>query len=113
MLYEIRNYHVDPTYFEEFKAWMREMAFPFLSSRMDIVGAWFKNEMPPIYGGSQPIDETVNPANYTWIIRWNNREQRDKAFEDLRSSEFQQIISMIPGGTQSVLMTEAKFVERV
>ena len=63
MLFEIRNYLFDQTYFEEFKKWMREMAFPFLSSKMDIVGAWFKNDTPPIYGGSQSRDENVAPAN--------------------------------------------------
>jgi hypothetical protein len=80
---------------------------------MDVIGAWFKKDVPPIYGGSQPREETMLPSNYTWIIRWKNREQRDKAFEEHKSGEFQQILSTIPSGTQSVLKTEAIFAEEV
>jgi hypothetical protein len=29
MLYEIRNYHYDPDYFEEYKKWSVEKAAPF------------------------------------------------------------------------------------
>ena len=78
MLCEIRNYHFDPNYFEGYKTWGREEAGPFLRAKMDVVCAWYTNEMPPIYGDSLPQDETAVPANVAWIIRWRDREHRDR-----------------------------------
>jgi len=112
MLYEIRNYHYDPDYFEEYKKWSREVAAPYFKSIWDVVGIWFKNDMPPIYGGSLSRDENEVPANMTWIIRWKDREHRDKAFELARASdEWQRVFSTVPGGSERYLRTETIFAE--
>ena len=114
MLYEIRNYHFDPNYFEEYKKWSREVALPYFTNIWDIVGAWFKNDMPPIYGGSLKQDENVVPANMTWIIRWRDREHRDEEWARASASdEWKRIFSTVPGGTKSYLKTEAKFAEEI
>jgi len=80
---------------------------------MNIVGFWFKNDMPPEYDGSLPRDENVVPANVTWIIRWKDREHRDKVWEEFQSEEWQRILSTVPGGPESYLRTEAKFAEEI
>jgi hypothetical protein len=41
-LYEIRDYHFDPEYFEEYKKWAAEKGGPFFRSRWDVVGIWLK-----------------------------------------------------------------------
>jgi hypothetical protein len=114
MLYEIRNYWYDPDHFEEYIKWGREVAAPYFSSIMDIVGFWSMNDMPPIYGGSQPRDEDMVPANFTWIIRWRDREHRDKLWEEERQSEeWEQVFSTRPGGSEAYLRTEVKFADKI
>jgi hypothetical protein len=77
---------------------------------MDIIGFWISDETDPEYGGSLPADENVQPANITWVIRWQDKAQRDQVWSELRSgSEWQSIIARVPGGRASYLRTEAKF----
>jgi len=114
MLYEIRNYHYDPEYWEEYKKWAVEKAVPFFRSRWDLVGAWLKNDTPAIYGGSLPKDDSITPANLTWIIRWKDMDHRNKAWEDIvKTKEWEELFSTVPGGTKSYLRTEAKFAEEI
>ena len=114
MLYEIRNYHYDPEYWEEYKKWSTDVAGPFFRSRWDIVGVWVKNDIPAQYGGSLPREESVTPADMTWIIRWKDMEHRDKAWADIaKTKEWEELFSTVPGGTKSYLRTEAKFAESI
>ncbi len=114
MLYEIRNYHFEPTRFDVYKRWAESLAVPYLKDKWEIVGFWVSNEMAPEHGGSLPRDQNVGPANITWIIRWQDRAQRDKAWEEVRSdSEWQEIFSQVPGGSESYLRTEAKFATEI
>jgi len=114
MLYEIRNYWYDPDHFEEYKKWARELAFPYVSSMMDVVGFWLKNDMPPEHDGSLPWYENVVPSNITWVIRWKDKEQRDKGWEELiQSEELKRIFSTVPGGMKSYLREEVKFAESI
>ena len=113
MFYEIRNYHYDPKYFEEYKKWSIEIAAPFFRSRLDVVGIWFKNDMPVEYGGSLPRDENVIPANMTWIIRWKEKETRDRVWKEIFSSEELKNLPSPPGGTKSFLREEVKFAESI
>ena len=117
MLFEIRNYLFDPNYFEEYKKWSHEVAAPFLRSKMDIVGAWFKIDMPPIYGGSQPMDENVVPPNLVWVIRWKDRETRDKVMEEaFQSEEWNRVVSKAPAARAEGklwLRTNVIFAEEV
>jgi hypothetical protein len=114
MLFEIRNYHFEPTKFEAYKKWAATLAAPYLKRKMDVVGIWVNNEMAPEYGGSLPHDEGIRPANVTWIIRWQDKAQRDKATEERRSDpEWQAILSAVPGGRESYLRTEAKFATEI
>ena len=111
---EIRSYHFAPKRFDEYKKWAETLAVPYLRSKMDVVGFWLQSDIPPIYGGSLPRDESVTPANVTWVIRWRDREQRDKAWEELRSSsEWKSILALVPGGDASYLTAEAKFANEL
>jgi hypothetical protein len=114
MLYEIRNYHFDPEYFEEYKKWAAEVGAPFFRKRWDVVGAWVNKDIPAKYGGSLPIDESTTPANMTWIIKWKDMSQREKAWEEVaKTKEWEELFSTVPGGTKSYLRTEAKFAEAI
>ena len=113
MLYEIRNYHYDPNYFEEYKQWAAEVGGPFFRSKWDVVGIWVNKNIPAIYGGSLPRDENLTPANMTWIIRWKDKEHRDRGWAELDPDELEELFSTVPGGTKSYLTTEAKFAEAI
>ena len=114
MLYEIRSYLIDHAHFEEYKKWAREVASPYLKSKMNITGSWFKNDMPHIYGGSQPMDENVVPPNVIWVIRWNDRETRDKVWEEtFQTEEWNRARSKAPGDGNIWLRTNAVFAEEL
>ena len=90
--------------------WAETLAVPYLRGKMEIVSFWVNNEMAPIYGGTLPQDENVGPANVTWVIRWQDRPQREKVWEELGSDPvWQAVFSQVPGGRESYLRTEAKF----
>ena len=112
MLYEIRNAWYDPETFEEYITWMREVAAAFYRSKADIVGFWAMNDMPPIIRGSQTHEYEMVPANFTWIVRWKDREHRDKVWNEVRrSEEYQRFSSTRPGGMQRFFRIEIKFAE--
>jgi hypothetical protein len=114
MLYEIRNYWYDPAHFEEYVEWGREIAAPYFRSIMDVVGLWAMNDMSPIYGGSQPRDDNMVPANFTWMIRWKSRAHREEVWEEARqSAEWTRVFSLRPGRPEHYLRTEVKFAEAI
>ena len=109
-LFEIRSYHFDPAKFDEYKKWAEASAVPHLKHIHDVVGFWVSNEMAPIYGGSLPRDEKMQPANITWIIRWEDQAHLDRGHEEWGSdTEWKAIIDSVPGGRASYLRTEVKF----
>lgn len=109
-LYEIRSYHFEPALIDEYRAWAREDALPFLAERLEIVGFWVTTSDPAEVGGA-PLDE-LGSANVTWIIRWPSLEARDEKLPEILASEgFQDVFSRVPGGPESYLRTEARFAE--
>jgi hypothetical protein len=112
MLYEIRNYHFNPELFEDYKAWAKSEATPFLKDKLDIVGFWVDTGIPAELNG-EPLD-ALGSANITWIIRWEDMAQRESEFEaTLGSPEWADIFSRVPGGLDSYRRREAKFFEEL
>ena len=110
MIYELRNYHFDPERFEDYKAWARSEAAPYLREHMDIVDFWVDCGVPAEIMGA-PLDD-LGSANISWVIRWASKEERDAQFGPLMSSpEWTDIFSRVPGGLESYQRMEAKFFE--
>ncbi len=110
MIYEIRNYHFEPSRFEDYKAWAREQALPFLSRELDLVGFWASLDEPNEVNG-EPMDD-LGSANITWIIRWPDRSARDERMGSVFSGdEWNGIFANVPGGLASYIRMEAKFAE--
>lgn len=108
MLYEIRNYHFKPERFEEYKAWAKDQALPFLSRELDLVGFWAGDDNE-VTGAA--MDE-LGSANITWIIRWPDRKTRDEQMATVFTGpEWEKIFEGVPGGLPSYLRMEAKFTE--
>ena len=112
-MYEIRNYWIDPAHFDEWIKWFRMKAAPFFRAQWDIVGFGLSNDIPPSYGGSQP-ESKGTPANLTWIIRWDDKEQRDEGWKNLRvADEWTKVLAQRPGGSEWLLHIEAKFTNSI
>jgi hypothetical protein len=110
MIFEIRNYHFEPKRLDEYKAWAREHALPYLRQNLDLVGFWANAaDEPEVLG--VPTD-SLGTANITWIIRWDDLEQRNRRWGEVFTSEqWGQIFSRVPGGLDSYLRRESKFAE--
>ena len=110
MIYEIRNYHFEPELSSAYKKWAVDEAIPHLSRKLDIVGFWVSTSDPPEVLG-QPHD-ALGVANVTWIIRWDDLEQRGSVLPPIFASpEWEDIFSRVPGGMGSYRRIEAKFAE--
>ena len=108
MIFEIRNYHFNPTLFEAYKEWAKNKAIPYLSNKLNIVGFWANTSDKPEMRG-QPQDE-LGSANVTWIIQWDDMEHRNRVLPDVLSSpEWESIFSRVPGGRGSYFRTEWMF----
>ena len=111
MIYEIRDYTFDAKLFDEYKVWAREQAIPYLREHLDIVGFWVNLDIAPEVEG-EPLD-ALSTANITWIIRWEDKAQRDMVSPTERgpAESWQKIIAQVPGGRQSYRRTVVRFTE--
>jgi hypothetical protein len=76
-IYEIRDYTIDPVWFDRYVAWARNDAAPWLAANLDVVGFWVLGGEPPVVGGSNPVVSPNGQPNVTWILRWPDRATRD------------------------------------
>lgn len=110
MLVEIRNYHYRPEALEIYRQWAREHALPFLKQQFDLVGFWIDNGLPAEILDT-PLDH-LGSANVTWILRWQDMEQRDKQMlQVFQSLEWEEIFARLPDGFENYLRREARFAE--
>ena len=110
MIYEIRNYHFDPTLFDAYKTWAKEEALPFLERQVDLVGFWVNTDCASEVIRA-PLDD-LGSANVTWIVRWPDRKTRDDAWERiLGGEEWAAIFAKVPGGMESYRRLELKLTE--
>ena len=110
MIYEIRNYHFEPSRFEEYKAWARDRALPYLKANLDLVDFWTSVDAPSEVNG-KPMDE-LGSANITWVIRWPDQASRDAAMATIfTGDEWGEIFATVPGGMDSYIRMESKYAE--
>lgn len=109
MIFEIRNYHYEPSLIKEYKAWARDKALPYIRRHLDLVGFWVKIDEEPEVNG-KPLDE-LGSATVTWIIRWASIEDRNERMGKIFvSDEWREIMKDNPG-QENYHRTEAKFAE--
>ena len=111
MIYEVRDYHYRRDLWEQYREWATTHAVPYLLANLDVVGFWLDAGHEPEIRGSDPMDARHGPANVTWIIRWPDRETRDREFPRVMGgSGWQEVWSRHPdpGG---YLQTSARFLE--
>ncbi len=111
MIYEIRNYHYEPSLMAQYKAWAKDQALPYLRDKLDLVGFWTTIDEPAEVRGA-PIDE-LGSATVTWIIRWPDLATRhDTMGKVFATEEWAEIMQGNPGA-QHYHRIEAKFAEQL
>ena len=110
-MYEIRNYHFDPSQFDAYKSWVIEQALPFIKANMDLVGFWMDNVDPPEVRGSNPMDLSLGSANVTWIIRWETMDARNRFHKEVFGAEDWQRIWANHPDPNGYLQMEARFTD--
>jgi hypothetical protein len=110
-MYEIRNYHFDPSQFDAYKSWVIEQALPFIKANMDLVGFWMDNVDPPEIRGSSPMDLSLGSANVTWIIRWETMDARSRFHKEVfGAADWKRIWANHPD-PNGYLQMEARFAD--
>ncbi|MDE0003794.1 MAG: hypothetical protein OXQ29_13985 [Rhodospirillaceae bacterium] len=113
MIYEIRDYYIDPAMIDVYEEWTTKRALPYMRRELDLVGFWFLADPEPEVTGA-PLDET-GAANVTWIIRWDDIETRNREMGRVFSpsgDEWSEIWKQHPG-RQVYRRLEVRFTRNV
>ena len=97
MILEIRDYHYRPDRVDDYRVWA-EQAVDFFGDRWDLVGWWMDSGEEPLLMGEDPMDLRHGLANITWMLRWDDREQREAEWAALREDpEWMKLRDQHPG----------------
>ena len=87
MLYEVRDYHYRPDIWDDYRKWATGEAIPFLKANMDVLEFWLDSGIEPEISGTKPVRSDIGSANVTWVIRWPDKDTRDREFAKVMGSE--------------------------
>ncbi|MGH8946920.1 MAG: hypothetical protein ACRDVL_12330 [Acidimicrobiia bacterium] len=111
-LIEVRDYHYDESRLDAYRIWATE-AGEFLRNRWDMSGFWIDSGEPARISGSDPMDPEHGSANVTWVLRWQNLEEREAAWDDLwKDQAWERIWSRHPG-YDGYLQLSVRFLDEV
>lgn len=81
MIYELRNYWVEPALIEQYLDWANNRALPVIQGEFGgrLVGFW------RVDGYDGTIEE--DPPNVIWMLAWTDRAERDRVWAEIRASE--------------------------
>ncbi|MGF1598711.1 MAG: hypothetical protein ACFCVK_17585 [Acidimicrobiales bacterium] len=77
---EIRDYTIEPEWFEAYREWARDHAAPWLEANLDVIDFWLDDGHEAEVSGSSPVVSPNGQPNVCWIIRWPSREARDDGY---------------------------------
>ena len=110
---EIRDYTIDPEWFDAYKEWAKNLAGPWLKENLDVIDFWLDEGLESEVEGSSPIVSSNGQPNVCWIIRWPSKEVRDAEFAAfLENPEWKEIWSKHPN-ENSYLHLNARFMKAV
>ena len=78
---EIRDYTIDPEWFDRYREWAVELAAPWLMANLDIIDFWLDEGTEAEVTGSSPSVSANGQAQVCWIIRWPDHAARRKGWE--------------------------------
>ncbi|MFM8356741.1 MAG: hypothetical protein ACKOBM_17830 [Gammaproteobacteria bacterium] len=112
-LYEIRDYTIDPEWFDRYVVWAREDAVPWIMANLDALGFWVHDGTPAEVGGSGPVVSPNGQPNVTWILRWPDRAARDQRFASAFGSDGWKAVWAKHPNPNSYLHMNARFMELI
>jgi len=108
---EIRDYTIDPEWYEAYKTWAIEYAAPWLRANLDIVDIWLDDGIEAEVAGSAPVVSPNGQPNICWIIRWPSKAARDEGFAAFVSNpEWQAVWAKHPN-PDAYLHMNARFMK--
>lgn len=76
---EVRDYTIEPEWFDAYRDWARDLAGPWLMSNLDVIDFWCDDGEEAIVSGKAPSVSPNGQPNVCWIIRWPDRERETPA----------------------------------
>lgn len=108
---EIRDYTIDPEWFDRYKVWAIEEAAPWLKANLDVIDFWMDAGIEPEVSGSAPVVSPNGQANVCWIIRWSSEADRKENFAKIMGSPAWAAIWANHPNENSYLQMNARFMK--
>lgn len=110
---EIRDYTIEPEWFEAYRDWAHRLAAPWLKANLDVIDFWVDVGLDAEVAGSAPVESPNGQPNVCWIIRWPSREARDEGYATfVENPEWQKIWAEHPN-PKAYLHTNVRFMQAV
>ena len=87
VLYEIRDYTIEPEWYDRYVYWAENHFIPYAKEKIDIVYFWVDKGIDAEVGVKNPIVSTNGQPNITWVARYRNKNERDAFFESLETDD--------------------------
>jgi len=110
---EIRDYTIEPQWWDAYKKWLIEDAAPCLKRKFDIIDFWISGDVEAEVSGSDPKPSPHGQPQVCWIIRWANKAARDAGFAGLMKDEEWQAVWAKHPNPNAYLQMNGRFMESV
>ena len=112
-LYEIRDYTIEPEWFDKYVFWAENHFIPYAEKRIDIIDFWVNTDIDCEVSGTNPIISQNGQPNITWVARYNNKEERDTFFSSLaKDDEWKKVWEKHPN-PDAYIHSNARFFKSV
>ena len=107
---EIRDYTIEKEWWDQYKEWA-EIAVPWLKEHLDVIDFWIDDGIEAELDGSDPQISIHGQPNVTWVIRYDDKADRDRKFNAVQEHpEWQEIWSKHPNENAYIVMN-ARFMK--
>lgn len=108
---EIRDYTIEPEWFERYKDWAIRLAAPWLKANLDVIDFWLDAGFDAEVGGTAPVVSPNGQPNVCWIIRWPSRAVREERFAEFTKNPEWQAIWREHPNPDAYLHMNARFMK--
>jgi hypothetical protein len=110
---EIRDYTIEPDWFDAYREWATNHAGPWLLSNLDVIDFWVDDGIEAEVAGSAPSVSPNGQPNVCWIIRWADKEARDEGYKAFTTNpEWREIWAKHPN-PNAYLQVNVRFMTSV
>ena len=97
MIYEIRDYTIEKEWLEQYVKWVKEFFLPYAKNKINIIDFWAYDGIEVEVEGKNPVVSPNWQPNITWVVKYNNKQERDDFFASLETdSEWEKVWSNYP-----------------